>query len=82
LISSELLAFWLKTSTMTLVPRIARTIAPWKSSPGLTSRLASQQGSPRFSSAPQIAFAIWPAADEWLMKTCALMRDPNNGHPN
>src|SRR5258707_187975 len=69
LISSELLALPVNTSTIERAERIAWTIASWKFSPGPMSREASQHARPRRSSASQTRAAILRSCDEWLIKT-------------
>jgi hypothetical protein len=53
---------------MTLAERIARVIASWKFSPGLMSRVAIQQDSPRCSSAMRMVSATFRSSVAKLMK--------------
>src|SRR5437868_14324180 len=76
LISSELLALAENTSTITPASRMARTMVPWKFSPGLMSREDIQHLWPRASSAEQIALAILESLLEWLIKTFLDMAHP------
>jgi hypothetical protein len=52
---------------------MARTMEPWKFSPGMMSRDDIQQKWPRDSSAVQTAMATLWSLLEWLMKTFLLM---------
>src|SRR5438270_5971295 len=69
LISSELLALPVNTSTIARAERIALTISSWKFSPGPISREACQHARPHRSSASQTRAAILRSCDEWLIKT-------------
>ena len=69
LISSELLALPVNTSTIERAERIALTISSWKFSPGPMSREACQHARPRCFSASQTRAAILRSCDEWLIKT-------------
>src|SRR5579862_2862669 len=76
LISSELLAWLEKTSTITRASVSALTIASWKFWPGVMSRDEIQQAMPRCSRAAHSVSEVALSREEWLMKTGAGISTP------